>query len=294
MRIVICGGTGYVGARLTSALMAAGHEVAVISRSSGVTEAGPARILYEGESQGLARDLLAWRPDYAVHLAADVRKGHSPADVDALVASNVTFPMHFVNACIEAKVKRFVNISTFSTFSRPDEYSPQTFYAATKRATEDLLTFFHQAELLEVCSLCFYDVYGPGQAHQRFLPALIRSIQSGEAMTMSKGEQEICFLHVDDAVEAVRTALFSDSAWSDSDSNIFTVYGDEVLILRDVPGIVAQAAGLALPEVMPTLPYRPREIMRFAPPYDRLPGWKPNIHFRTGVAAILQGQSTLA
>lgn len=294
MRIVISGGTGYVGARLTSVLMTAGHEVAVISRSLGVTAAGPDRILYEGEAQGLTRDLLAWRPDYAVHLAADVRKGHSPADVDALVASNVTFPMHFVSACIEAQVRRFVNISTFSTFSRPDKYSPQTFYAATKRAAEDLLAFFHQAELLKVCSLCFYDVYGPGQAHQRFLPALIRSIQSGEAMTMSKGEQEICFLHVDDAVEAIRNALFSDSAWAVGAENIFTVYGDEVLTLRDVPGIVAQAAGVALPEVRHTLPYRPREVMRFEPPYDRLPGWTPNIPFRAGVAAILEGQSTLA
>lgn len=287
MRIAISGGTGYVGVRLASALMAAGHDVAVISRSPGTAEADTDRILYSGNVQELTRDLQAWRPDYAVHLAADVRKGHSPADIDALIASNVTFPMHFASACAEAEVKRFVNISTFSTFSRADRYSPQTFYAATKRATEDLLTFFHQAELLKVCSLCFYDVYGPGQAHQRFLPTLIRSIQSGEAMTMSKGEQEICFLHVDDAVDAVRTALFSDFVWAGADANIFTVYGDEVLTLSDVPAIVAEAAGVALPEIRPTLPYRAREIMRFTPPYDRLPGWAPGTDFRTGVAAML-------
>ena len=242
--------------------------------------------MYDGTAQSLTTGFSRWLPDAVVHLAADVRKGHSASDVAALTQANVVFPMHLAGASAEAGVKQLLNISTFSTYSRPNAYSPQTFYAATKKATEDLLAFFHQAGLLKVASLCFYDVYGEGQAHQRFLPALMRSIASGEPMTMSLGEQEICFLHVDDAVGSVLSALHGDVAWKDPDVNIFTVSGDDVLSLREVPAIVADVLGAPLPEIRHVLPYRPREIMRFSPPYPRLPDWTPKISFREGVTAL--------
>lgn len=287
MRLVVTGGTGYVGRRLSVAARAAGHELAVISRSPGSDGEDTTRIVYDGTPNSLARGLTEWRPDAAVHLAADVRKGHSSDDIDALLESNVIFPMHFASACLEAGVRKLINISTFSTFSRPDTYTPQTFYAATKRATEDLLAFFHQAGLIKVCSLCFYDVYGPGQAHQRFLPALMRSIASGEPMTMSMGEQEICFIHVDDAVSSILFALDEPAAWSDPNANIYTVHGDQVLKLRDVPEIVAKVQKLPCPEIRHTLPYRPREIMVVQPPFPRLPGWRPAVAFRDGIAGML-------
>ena len=286
MRIAVTGGTGYVGSHLIARARSQGHEVIIISRSPAPEGEGEARIVYDGTSQSLASALVEWKPDAVVHLAADVRKGHSTADVDVLTQANVVFPMHLAGAAAEVGPIRFVNISTFSTYSRPETYSPQTFYAATKKAAEDLLAFHHQAGLLKVASLCFYDIYGENQGHQRFLPALLKSISSGAALTMSVGEQQICFIHVDDAVDAILFSLEAEAVWADADNNTYTIHGDDVLTLRDVPQIVADVLGVEVPEVRHVLPYRPREIMRFQPPYPRVPGWTPKISFREGVAAL--------
>lgn len=106
---------------------------------------------------------------------------------------------------------------------------------------------------------------------------------------MSLGEQEICFINVDDAVDAILYSLETEVVWADPDNNIYTVHGDDVFILRDVPKIVADVLEVEMPEVRHVLPYRPREIMRFQPPYPRVPAWKPKISFREGVAAINNG-----
>ena len=50
MRIVIAGGTGFLGRPLSAALAADGHDVVVLSRSSG-----------SGRDNGLRR--VAWAPD---------------------------------------------------------------------------------------------------------------------------------------------------------------------------------------------------------------------------------------
>lgn len=290
MRVLISGGTGYVGRRLVDRLLDQGHEVAVVSRSEPSSHTRYRHVRYDGASSSLTSALADWRPEATVHLAADVNKGHQPADQDGLLASNVIFPMHLAQASSAAGAKRFVNISTFSTFSRPEAYTPQTFYAATKKATEDLLAFYHQAGLLAVCTLCFYDVYGAGQPHKRFLPSLISHVESGTPMVMSPGEQEICFLHVDDAVSAIETCLSSATAFADPIANIYTVCGDEIMRLRDVPSVVARALGKSEPPLETTLPYRPREIMKVHPPYPRFPGWAPKIRFEDGVRQIV-GQS---
>jgi len=286
MRILVAGGAGYVGARLVAALRAAGHETAVLGRKPR-SELLSAYVEYSGDARRLLQFFDTWRPEAVVYLAADLSKSADISGVTSLITSNVLLPTHIAAACAQSGVKRLVNISTYSTMMEPPRYSPQTLYAATKRACEDILTYFNMSEGVGVCTLAFYDIYGPSQPHTRFINSAVASVLGGAEFRMTRGEQDICLLNVRDAVSAVIHAVESPSIYSASEPVAFAVYGDEVFKVSDLPDMIAAIAGVQSIAVKRDLPYRKNEIMAFRPPYPRLPGWTPRVSFSAGIVEII-------
>ncbi len=103
---------------------------------------------------------------------------------------------------------------------------------------------------------------------------------------MSPGDQEICFLHVSDAVSAVVYSLANNDLFQKDRINIFSVYGNEVFRLKDIPALVAEVFGLPVPKINASLPYRKNEIMRFKPRYARLSGWSPRVTLMEGLRTM--------
>ena len=54
--------------------------------------------------------------------------------------------------------------------------------------------------------------YGPGQAPDMFLPALLRSLVDGNPFAMTHGEQTRDFLHIDDLVRGILRASTAPDA----------------------------------------------------------------------------------
>jgi UDP-glucose 4-epimerase len=291
MRILVSGGTGYVGAALVRRLVERGDTVAVLSRGHAADTDDVTRVPYT-TLDDLAEFCNDWRPEAVVHLAASLRKDIEFSSVSALAAANVILPLHLASAANASGANKYINISTFSSSVDGRTYSPQTLYAATKKACEDLLTYYHQSEALKVCTLCFYDVYGPKQPHDRFLNSLIKAVIQGQPFSMSPGKQEICFLHVEDAIESIVYALETPSCFENPAENIYSVFGPSVYQLGELPQAIAKL--LSKPDVtlVHDKPYRKNEIMKFSPRHPLLPGWKPNVSFDDAIKAIALDEMT--
>ncbi|WP_343683504.1 NAD(P)-dependent oxidoreductase [Asticcacaulis sp.] len=287
MKFLLTGATGYVGLRLSRTLISMGHSVAALSRNVSRLESSVQAFEYTGRVEDIDRAVSFCKPDAIVHVAADVSKSSGTDSVESLLAANVVLPTQLICVANKYKVGKFVNISTFSTSLNGRDYNPQTLYAATKKACEDLLLYYHLSEDTAVCTLCFYDVYGPDQSHARFLNSAIESLSKGQVFEMTKGEQDICFLYVDDAVDSIVFAVNNDRLFDKSSPQIYSVCGPEVFQLRDVPSRIAAVAAISDPEVMFSKPYRRNEIMRFAPPHPKLPEWNPKFSFRDGIKEII-------
>lgn len=287
MKILVSGGTGYIGTFLCSRLLQEGHQIALISRSDKCL-LDVHVYAYSGDIQELKAIFHSWKPDIVVHLAADISKKTTSENISNMIAVNIAFPAYLLQLSLEYNISSFINISTFSTSIDGKDYNPQTFYAATKKATEDLVAYYSLRTNLDVCTLCFYDVYGPNQPHARFLNECLDAVDKGRPLHMSPGEQEICFLYVEDAVDAIIHAIESKNLRTFQEIYTYTVMGKEVFQLKEIPVKIAQILKKPCPTIIHDMPYRDPEIMQVMPRYPLLSGWTAKVLLEEGILKIMR------
>lgn len=157
MRVLLTGGTGFVGLNIVSALRRAGHDVVATGHAPPATgfvdaEPGATWRTLDVRDAAAASDLLREvRPDVVIHGAAVTTAAARDGEAAlATAAVNVMGTLHVLEAALGAGVGRFVHLSSASVYGgatrvgRPlDEEAsipqPETAYAVTKYAAERLI-----------------------------------------------------------------------------------------------------------------------------------------------------------
>jgi UDP-glucose 4-epimerase len=199
MKLLVTGGTGFIGSHFLAAALAAGHEVTALRRTAGagarVSLPSEPRWLERGLSETSARDLAGF--DVLVHFAA---AGVSPqrASWDELFRVNVLESSALWQAAVTAGVRRLVVCGSCYEYGRAAEQDrvpstsrlqPVTPYAASKAAASMALSAIGAAGRIEAVLLRPFSVFGEGQNERCFWPSLRRAAHAGEDFAMSPGRQ---------------------------------------------------------------------------------------------------------
>jgi dTDP-L-rhamnose 4-epimerase len=121
-RVLITGGAGFIGRRLTDTLLDAGKEVRILDAMVGQVHSRPAPVRSEVELRiGDVRDPEAVAAaldgvDKIVHLAAEVGVGQSMYDVTRYVAANDLGTAVLMEAAIKRPISRIVVASSMSIY----------------------------------------------------------------------------------------------------------------------------------------------------------------------------------
>lgn len=178
MKVVVTGGAGFIGSHLVDALIASGHEVAVIDNlatgSRGNVHADAT--LFEvdvRDHDAVCRVLDDWSPDVVSHQAA---QGSVPVSVAAPVEDaqiNLVGTVSMLEASRRAGVRRFVFASTGGAIYGevpPDALAtedgplrPLCPYAAAKLSCEQYIAMYERLHGLKATILRYANVYGPRQ-----------------------------------------------------------------------------------------------------------------------------------
>jgi nucleoside-diphosphate-sugar epimerase len=144
-RVVITGGTGFVGASLARRLLADGHEIHLLVRedfTSWRIEAIRQHVyLHEVnfvDGQNLIRRIDEIRPDWVFHLATYGAYSYQ-TDLQRMVQTNIIGTMNLVEACVKTGFEAFVNTGSSSEYgfkkhapSETESLEPNSYYAVTK------------------------------------------------------------------------------------------------------------------------------------------------------------------
>lgn len=218
MKVLVTGGTGFVGRHVAWRLAAEGCEVIFCGRNQAAADdvlrlaAAPMRFvpLEHGVDDAAARLLQAAEgADALVHCAALSAPWGS---ADAFRQANLDSTREVIEACREQGVARLVHLSTPSLYFdfrdrlgiREDEPlpAPVNLYAQTKGEAEMLL---QQADLGQTLVLRPRAIFGPWDA--TLMPRMLRVMHRGAIPLMRGGKAELDLTYIDNLVDAIWLGL---------------------------------------------------------------------------------------
>ncbi len=294
MNILITGGAGFIARNLIKALLKLDYNIITIYRETIPNEfVGKVKMIqYTGNYNDLEENLKDNQIDIVIHLATYFTSKHKTDEIRKLFESNILLGTYVLEFMKSHGVKKFINTSTYATSIDGSNYNPQNLYSATKKAFEDILIFYAKSEKIKTVNLELSDTYGLGDSRPKFINLLLEAIKENREFNMSPGEQEICYIHVNDVVRAYLRAIDMLVKGDIKGIENYSVYGDEVLTLNQLVSKVQDICGKNIQVNKGVYPYREREIMKFKPKYPRLPGWQPQVSLRQGIFEILRGGAT--
>jgi UDP-glucuronate 4-epimerase len=215
--VLVTGGLGFIGSRLSAALLDEGASVRVVDNLSGAyasdTGAAAAQELAAGGAEvvtGAADPALVRDVDAVIHLAA-MPGVRTRRPLSALWEANVRLTERLVRAA-SASGSRFVLVSSSSVYgnapelptSEHAETAPLNPYAASKVAAERVVRE-HGADAVIVRP---FTVYGPGQRPEMAFARWIDCLASERPLPWyAPPGTARDFTYVDDAVAGILAAL---------------------------------------------------------------------------------------
>jgi len=273
MRVLVTGGTGFVGSHFLNQAMAAGYEIVALRRPG-----ARSRVPLLKEPEWLERPLDELREEdfdqvkVVVHLAA--HSANVPYDtLENCLRWNVLAPLRMAQVAHAAGVPRFIVAGSCFEYGRSAEryefvptdapLEPTASYPTSKAAASVAFIGFAQEKALSLSVLRIFQVYGPGELDSRFWPSLKRTAERDEDMPMSPGEQIRDFVHVEEvARQFVEELAANVPAGQPVIRNVGTGKPMSLRAFAEHWWSTWQAKGRLL---IGAVPYRAGEVMRFAP-----------------------------
>jgi nucleoside-diphosphate-sugar epimerase len=292
-RVLVTGGTGFVGRHAVDALLGMGLAVHVASREEASVAEGALAHRADLLREGTARELVeAVAPDAILHLAWCVEPGRfwsEPANLDWASAS-----LRLARAAAEGGVRRFIGVGTCHEYDWPADapcvegvtpIRAHTLYDAAKAGTAAILRQYFAASGVGFTWARLFYLYGRGEDARRFVPGIARALARGEPAPCTRGLPIRDFLDVRDAGAALAKLVVSDYC---GDVNIGSGAPTR---LSEIAERLAEAAGRPRLLELGALPDRPDE-----PPFvvantrilrERI-GFAPQFDLETGLRVALE------
>lgn len=290
--ILVTGATGFIGTNIVKSLVLDENYLLIIlvrknSDLSKLKELSKRFIFIFAEDLMHDNSISIYKIDVVIHLATYYINKHVTNQVEELIASNITLGINILETFKFNPEMIFINFTSSSIFANSDNYFPQTLYSASKKAFSDVLEYYKNTLNFYYIELIIYDTYGKGDARNKLLSLLFKTLQSNDLLELSPGEQRLRLLHIDDLVKAVSLLINKKEDLSRNIVNYFTLGPDETHSLREIVGLIEKISEKKINVQFGARDYRKNEIMIPYPIKKYPKGWKPKITLQKGLKEII-------
>lgn len=287
--IIITGATGFVGSNLTKYFLNLNYKVYLIVRPNSdlsnlnMNDSSLNIFRYDNNLNSLISFFKVTNPICTFHLASNFIAEHNSSQIDGLVASNILFGLHLLEAMKEANIRTLINTGTSWQHYSNEDYNPVSLYAATKQAFENLIEYYVKAEDFKVITLKLFDTYGETDTRPKLINLLNQFAKENTELILSPGDQMINLVHVNDVCNAFEIAMKLIEKGENGTHQKYVVKHSKSYSLKEVISVFETVVQKKLNIIWGGKPYRKREVMRLWEKGEVLPNWFAKIGLEEGL-----------
>ncbi len=195
MKILVCGGSGFLGSHVADYLTDAGHEVVIFDfKRSPFLRKEQSFILGNILNDQEVREAIKGC-DVVYNFAGIADMDYAKEFPVETIKHNVMGNTIILDACVINKVKRFVFASTIYVYSNRG-----SFYRSSKQACELIVENYSQIYGLDYTILRYGSLYGPRSDVNNGLNMILsQAVTNGKIVRYGGGEEIREYIHVFDA-----------------------------------------------------------------------------------------------
>ncbi|MCY7346020.1 MAG: NAD(P)-dependent oxidoreductase [Pyrinomonadaceae bacterium] len=294
-KILVTGGTGFLGRYVVRELISKGLAPTVLTRETETEVFGEGGKKIDKikmdllDTGAVGKYLKQFRPEIIIHLAGATYQR------DVLERLNFDATAHLLEAASALGVRKFMMLGT------SDEYGfqecphretmaamPVSDYAVTKNKAVNRALALYKSDGLPVVILRPATIYGIAQPSKMFIAQAVHSAVSGIPFEMSEGRQKRDALFVTDFVNAMIKTLTVEGI----EGEIFNVGSGESVALRELAAKIWKIAGAdekllkigARPTNAGELHNTGADISKISEKLD----WKPKVSLDEGLEIVVE------
>jgi UDP-glucose 4-epimerase len=255
MRILVLGGSGFLGSHIVDKFLAEKHDVTVYDLYPERFRRSPRGIkFFTGDfgNVGALNELIATGFDGVIHCVSTTTPKSSNESPEFDIQSNVIGTLNLLDICVRHGIGKLVFLSSGGTIygdigdaALVDEshpVRPMCSYGVSKLSIEHYLDVYRHLRGLDYVALRLSNPYGERQSPLRALGALTvflhRTLKKQGVEVWGDGSVTRDFIYVGDVANAVYLATVNPI------SGIFNVGTGTGLSLRDILTHIAQVVGI--------------------------------------------------
>ena len=295
-KIIVAGGSGFIGANLISELISNNNEVISISKNENnlKRKVKNAKYIFHDLKQPINQNLSKVFADveYIINCSGYIDHSNFSNYGREVFYDHFNSLISLTNLAIDLKVKTFVQLGSSDEYGNNKSpikesirESPISPYALAKVSSTYYLQKCFKEGLLNTVVLRPFLIFGELQSKSRFLPYIIENCIKDREFNVTKGLQIRDYLYVKDFNQALIKTLNNEKSYGE----IINIASGIPILIKDVVSEVNKIIGKGKP-IFGGIDYRENESMELYADINKaklLLDWEPKYDYNETIQKVI-------